>query len=97
MTHFSPNSLTEVWESGLPSFWVKQNMPKAPKCFGKIEPQTTRVQKVPIRLQDMKGAFIVLAVGIGLATFMFLVEIIINYYKLHRVGDVRLTDNITNE
>ena len=97
MTHFSPNSLTEVWESGLPSFWVKQNMPKAPKCFGKIKPQTTRVQKVPIRLQDMKGAFIVLAVGIGLATFMFLVEIIINYYKLHRVGDVRLTDNITNE
>ena len=82
-----PNSLIEVWESGLPSFWVKQNMPRAPKCFGKIKPETTRVQKVSIRLQDLKGAFLVLASGIGLAIFTFLVETIINYNKvsLHRL------------
>ena len=76
------NSLIEVWESGLPSFWVKQNMPQAPKCFSKIKPQATRVQKVSIRLQDLKGAFLVLAAGIGLATFTFLVETIINYNKV---------------
>ena len=64
----SNNSLAEVWESGLPSFWVKQNMPQlAPKCFEKMKPQTTRVQKVPIRLQDLKGAFLVFAAGICLA------------------------------
>ena len=60
-------------------------MPHAPKCFDKIKPQITRVQKVPIRLQDLKGAFLVLAAGIGLATFIFIVETIVNYYRLNRL------------
>ena len=40
---------------------------------------------MPIRLQDLKGAFLVLAAGIGLATFTFIVETIVNYYRLNRV------------
>ena len=53
-----PNSLIEVWKSGLPSFWVKQNMPQAPKCFHEIKPQATRVHKVSIELQDFKRRFL---------------------------------------
>jgi hypothetical protein len=66
----------ELWETGLPQYWVKNSIPRAPKCFEKKKLRRTAIPK-PIRLDDLAGAFLILGVGVGLATFFFLMEIII--------------------
>jgi ionotropic glutamate receptor len=74
-------SLMELWETGLPQYWVKNSMPRAPKCFEKTKLRRTANPK-PIRLDDLAGAFFILGVGVGLATFFFLVENMIRFISL---------------
>ncbi|EFX79724.1 hypothetical protein DAPPUDRAFT_244347 [Daphnia pulex] len=72
------HALMEVWETGLPSYWVKNAMPQAQKCFALSKPLTSSRQ-TPIRLNDLEGAFLILGIGVGLATFIFLVEKIFQF------------------
>jgi aminoglycoside N3'-acetyltransferase len=72
----------EVWETGLPSYWVKNAMPPAQKCFAQSKPLTSSRQ-IPIRLNDLEGAFLILGIGFGLATFIFLVEKIFHQISLY--------------
>jgi ionotropic glutamate receptor len=65
----------EVWETGLPTFWVKNAMPQARQCFSKSKkPALSSSRQVPIRLNDLEGAFLILGIGLGLATLVFLLE-----------------------
>ncbi len=68
-------SLIELWETGLPPFWVKKLMPRADKCFVKNK-QTTAAREVPVQLYDLVGAFLVLGIGTIIATLTFLTEMI---------------------
>jgi len=70
--------LMELWEAGIPQFSVKNAMPGAEKCFAKTKPRASS-REVPIRLDDLMGAFFILGIGLGLAMFAFLIEIIIRY------------------
>ncbi|XP_046635994.1 ionotropic receptor 93a-like [Daphnia pulicaria] len=74
-------ALMELWETGLPEYWVKNSMPRAPKCFEKTKLRRTAIPK-PIGLDDLAGAFFILGVGVGLATFFFLVENMIRFISL---------------
>jgi hypothetical protein len=56
-------------------------MPQAPKCFQKTNLPNTAIPK-PIQLGDLTGAFLILGVGFGLATFFFLMENIIRCRSL---------------
>ncbi|XP_046636084.1 ionotropic receptor 93a-like isoform X2 [Daphnia pulicaria] len=76
------HALMEVWETGLPSYWVKNAMPPAQKCFAQSKPLTSSRQ-IPIRLNDLEGAFLILGIGFGLATFIFLVEKIFHQISLY--------------
>lgn len=71
----------ELWETGLPQYWVKNSIPRAPKCFEKISPRKAAIPK-PIRLDDLAGAFLVMGVGVSVATFFFLMENIIHVTSL---------------
>ncbi|KZS03572.1 Uncharacterized protein APZ42_033783 [Daphnia magna] len=71
MFHYA---LVELWETGLPQYWVKNALPRAPKCFAKIKFKQNSARQVPIQLNDLTGAFLILGIGVGLATFTFLVE-----------------------
>ena len=73
-------SLIELWETGLPPFWMKNELPRAPKCFAKSKSETTS-KKAPIRLNDLIGPFFILGIGLGLATFAFLLEVIFFKYR----------------
>ncbi len=73
---FLLHSFMELWETGLPQYWVKNSIPRAPKCFEKTNLRKSAIPK-PIRLNDLAGAFLILGVGVGLATFFFLIEYII--------------------
>ena len=73
-------SLIELWETGLPPFWMKNELPRAPKCFAKSKYETTS-KKAPIRLNDLIGPFFILGIGLGLATFAFLLEVIFFKYR----------------
>lgn len=66
--------LIELWETGLPSFWVKSNTPQAPQCFAQIKSKTTSARQVPIRLNDLFGAFFILGIGVGSAIVIFCFE-----------------------
>ena len=57
----------ELWEAGIPSFSVKNAMPRADKCFAKTKPQASSRQ-IPIQLDDLMGAFFILGIGLSLAT-----------------------------
>ena len=80
---FSTNdkSSIELWETGLPPLWTKNSLPPAPICFAKAKSNTSN--KVPIRLNDLTGPFLVLGIGLSLSIFLFLMEIIFfNFRKL---------------
>ena len=68
----------ELWETGLPEYWVKNSMPHAQKCFKKTNQRKIAIRK-PISLDDLAGAFLILGVGVSLATFSFLLENIIRF------------------
>ena len=72
-----------LWEGGQLPFWVKGVVPRAPKCFAKIDPRNNLSRQVPIQLKDLMSAFFILGIGLGLATFAFLVEKII-YFRNRR-------------
>ena len=71
----------ELWETGLPPFWVKNGLPRAPKCFAKRKSEENSAHQVAIRLDDLTGAFLILGIGVGLATFVFLLEKIIGFQQ----------------
>lgn len=74
----------ELWETGLPPFWVKNGMPRAPKCFATRNRGENSARQGAIRLDDLTGAFLILGIGFGLATFAFLLEKIIGFYFYYR-------------
>lgn len=61
-------------------FWVRNlpTIPKANECFADEKNRVSRL--VPIRLSDLTSAFLILGIGIGLATLSFLLELI--YYNM---------------
>ena len=66
----------DLWEFGLVGHWVKKVTPKAEEC---LSPKTKNktIRQVPIYLHDLISAFFILGIGIGLATFCFLLELIV--------------------
>jgi hypothetical protein len=69
-----------LWESGFMMFWVRNlpTIPKANECFADEKNRVSRL--VPIRLSDLTSAFLILGIGIGLATLSLLLELI--YYNM---------------
>ncbi|XP_046447431.1 glutamate receptor ionotropic, kainate 2-like isoform X2 [Daphnia pulex] len=67
------DAFMELWETGLPQYWVKNSIPRASQCFEKTNLRKSAIPK-PIRLDDLAGAFLILGVGVSLATFFFLME-----------------------
>ena len=72
----------DLWASGLMRFWVntQPTIPKADQCFADSKPRVSRL--VPIQLSDLTSAFLILGIGIALATLSFVLELI--YFKLSR-------------
>ena len=68
----------ELQETGFPEYWVKTSIPHAQKCFEKTNQRKIAIRK-PISLDDLAGAFLILGVGVSLATFFFLLENIIRF------------------
>ncbi|XP_057369972.1 glutamate receptor 1-like [Daphnia carinata] len=85
LTSIFNDVLVEIWETGLPRRWSNDENPRAPQCFAKEKPRANLTGQVPIRLIDLMGAFLILGVGIGLATIVFLVEKII-FFKNRRMA-----------
>jgi ionotropic glutamate receptor len=69
----------KAWEMGFLPYWMKINIQKAPKCFTKKRPETAK--KKPIGMDDLFGAFLILGVGLGLATMAFFMENLISCYQ----------------
>jgi hypothetical protein len=78
---FAFYSQMKVWETGLPNYWKKVSIHQAPKCFTNRRPEAAK--KMPIRLNDLLGAFLILGFGLGLATLTFFTENIIMFYHLN--------------
>ncbi|KAI9566014.1 hypothetical protein GHT06_009813 [Daphnia sinensis] len=78
-------SLMLMWESGQITFWVTNDIPRAPKCFAKINPRATLTRQVPIQLKDLMSAFFIFAIGLGLAILAFVMENVIRFRHGHTV------------
>ncbi len=65
-----------MWEGGFVRYWVNHlpTIPKADECFAENKHRVSRL--VPIQLTDLTSAFLILGIGIGLATLTFLLETI---------------------
>ena len=94
---FSTNdkSSIELWETGLPPLWTKNSLPPASICFAKAKANTSK--KVPIRLNDLTGPFFVLGIGLSLAIFVFLMEIIFFKFRKLMTDKNILTDATTSQ
>jgi len=64
----------ELWETGLVRFWINHlpTIPKADECFAENKRNLSR--PLPIKLTDLTSAFLILGIGVGLATLIFLLE-----------------------
>ena len=71
-----------MMEFGLNDYWVKEITPKAAECFVTEKPGKI-VRLVPIHLYDLISAFLILGIGIGMATLCFLLELIYMRVKRH--------------
>ena len=71
----------DLWEFGLIPYFIKEITPKAYECFAPEKTDKT-VRLVPIYLYDLTSAFLILGIGVGLATLTFLLEIF--YVKVKR-------------
>lgn len=71
----------DLWESGMVRFWVKNLIPRSDECFASKESRAS-ARQVAIHLQDLMGAFLILGIGLGLATLCYLLELIY-YSKLY--------------
>ncbi|XP_046454085.1 ionotropic receptor 93a-like isoform X2 [Daphnia pulex] len=82
-TKVHSRALMDLWESGLMRFWVntQPTIPKADQCFADSKPRISRL--VPIQLSDLTSAFLILGIGIGLATLSFVSELI--FFRLNRL------------
>ncbi len=69
----------DLWESGLARFWMKNlpTIPRADECFDTKRRASRHL--APIQLSDFTSAFLILDIGIALATLSFLLEIIRRY------------------
>ncbi|XP_046454702.1 glutamate receptor ionotropic, kainate glr-3-like isoform X2 [Daphnia pulex] len=70
----------DLWESGLTRFWMKNRptIPRADECFD----TKRRVSRLAaIQLSDLTSAFLILGIGIGLATLAFLLEMIYSKWQ----------------
>ena len=70
-----------MWEFGLPAYWVKEATPKADECFATKNEKSVKLE--PIHLYDLTSAFLILGIGIGLATLTFLLELVYARVKRH--------------
>ncbi|XP_057369973.1 glutamate receptor ionotropic, delta-1-like [Daphnia carinata] len=73
------DALMLLWESGQITFWVTNDIPRAPKCFAKINPRANLTRQVPIQLKDLMSAFFIFAIGMGLAILAFVMENVIHF------------------
>jgi hypothetical protein len=64
---------------------VKGLIPRAPKCFSKTIQRSVMSRQDPIILKDLMSAFFILGIGLGLATFAFIIEKII-YFRSRRTS-----------
>ena len=78
----------ELWETGLIVIWMKNVVPRAPKCFAKTKPRANSTRQVTIKTMDLAAPFFILGIGLGLATIAFLVEIIIHYNHRFKFGNI---------
>ncbi|XP_057378577.1 probable glutamate receptor [Daphnia carinata] len=85
-SYTNPHSraLADLWETGLPSFWVYKmfspTVPRSEQCF--VE-STRRVSgRVPIQLSDLTSAFLILGIGTGLSVLCFLTELLYSRFLL---------------
>ena len=76
---------------GLLDFWTnKKYQQKGQQCLTIVEPKT---KLKPIKLTDTKGAFLVLGIGLGLSTIVFIVERIV-VMKKTRPKKVTTEENV---
>ena len=77
----------KIWEMGLPQHWKKVSIHQAPKCFSNRRPDAAK--KMPIRLNDLFGAFLILGLGLGLATLTFFIENIIKFILITMYNGIK--------
>ena len=72
----------DLWEFGLIPHWIKEATPKADECFTRKKTEKS-IRLVPIHLNDLISAFLILGIGIGLATLVFLLETVCKNVARH--------------
>ena len=67
-------------EMGLNTVWRKNHVPNIDKCM--LDNQDKDKKPTPITLAQISSAFVVLGIGIAVAAFTFLLEIIHSLFTL---------------
>ena len=93
-------SIMAIWETGLANLWHKEDfdVPGVDnKCFAKKCANNDENKKpAPIKLISYTGAFFMLGIGYGVATFCFLVELIVAKYKRETATSPNPDDRTTS-
>ena len=82
MNFFQYYRYIDLWEFGLVVHWMQEAIPKAEECLT-TKTKDKSIRLVPIHLYDLASAFLILGIGLGLATLYLLIELIQVRLKRH--------------
>ena len=78
------NRLLYLWASGLINYWTDKYTPNVDKCLIKSNKPKINSENDGLKalmLKDFTGAFLLLGLGLSMAFLVFLLELIVFYYK----------------
>ena len=89
----------EMWAFGLIDHWINEAcfVPNAERCFTPQRDETLK-KAVPIKILDLKSAFLIYSMGIGLAFLVFLLELTVDKYhkriQMTALSAISLANNL---
>ena len=72
----------EIWEAGALVYLMRTYTPMMPQCSTLPKSNTISSHQIAIKMKDLKGGFLLLGTGLGLAFLVFLIEWIV--YGINR-------------
>ena len=88
-----------MWAFGLIDHWINEAcfVPNAERCFTPQRDETLK-KAVPIKILDLKSAFLIYSMGIGLAFLVFLLELTVDKYhkriQMTALSAISLANNL---
>lgn len=88
--------LIRLWETGLTAYWINSQIPTTEQCTVANEKRSKTIgRQTKIKLEDLAGAFFILATGFAAGLLSFLLELLISRIQSRKKNLKLASQNIS--